>query len=125
MKSVVSNHERDHEQAALGTYITGFITSVVLTLAAYLLVVRHTFSTWILAGVISLLAIAQFAVQLIFFLHLGNDMKPRFKTGAFWFMLLVVLIVVVGSLWIMHSLNYRMDLSPQRITQYMNAQVGL
>jgi len=123
MKTVVADHQR--EQAQLRTYVTGFVLSVGLTVAAYLLVTHRAFSAWTIAITIAILAVVQFMVQLIFFLHLGQDSKPRFKIGVFLFMLLIVLIIVVGSLWIMHSLNYRMDMSPQRIRDYMNAQVGL
>ncbi len=123
MSNIISEHES--ESTTLRTYVTGFISSVVLTLTAYLLVLNHSFSKWMLAFAISFLALVQFAVQLVFFLHLGQDTKPRYKLGVFLFMLVVVLIIVVGSLWIMHSLNYRMDLSPERIQKYMNAQIGL
>jgi cytochrome o ubiquinol oxidase operon protein cyoD len=120
---VISGHENN--RTTLRTYVTGYSLSIVLTVAAYLMVTHHTFSKWALAITIGTLALTQFMVQLIFFLHLGQDTKPRFKIGVFLFMLLVVFILIVGSIWIMHSLNYRMNLSPQRITQYMNAQVGI
>ena len=123
MHSVVSSHEV--KRTTLRTYVVGYISSLVLTLTAYAVVVHHVFSRWNLAVFISLLALIQFMVQLTFFLHLGQDTKPRFKIGVFLFMLLIVVIIVTGSLWIMHSLNYRMNLSPERIQQYMNAQVGI
>lgn len=120
---VVSSHE--NKKTSLRTYVTGYSLSIILTLSAYLMVTHHTFSRWTLAITIGLLALIQFIVQLTFFLHLGQDVKPRFKIGVFLFMLLIVFVLIVGSLWIMHSLNYRMNLSPQRITQYMNAQIGI
>lgn len=120
---VTSTHETN--RVTLKTYIIGYFLSIVLTLIAYFMVVHHAFSRWTLASVIGLLALIQFMVQLVFFLHLGSDAKPRYKIGVFLFMLLVVFILVVGSLWIMHSLNYRMNLSPERINQYMNAQIGI
>lgn len=123
MNTVLSEH--DTEQTTLRTYVTGFGLSIALTLGAYLMVVNQLFTKWTLAIAISFLALVQFAVQLIFFLHLGQDTKPRFKLGVFLFMLLIVLIIAGGSLWIMHSLNYRMDLSPERVQKYMNSQVGL
>lgn len=123
MNSVVSGHEV--EKTTLKTYVSGFLSSVVLTLAAYTMVVNHAFSKWTLAIAIAVLAVVQFAVQLVFFLHLGQDAKPRFKLGVFLFMLLVVFIVVGGSMWIMHSLNHRMVMTPQQINDYMKSQVGL
>lgn len=123
MKPIIAEH--DSERTTLRTYVTGFVSSVVLTVAAYMMVVDNAFSKWTLAIVVALLALIQFMVQLVFFLHLGQDTKPRFKVGVFLFMLLVLLIIVVGSLWIMHSLNYRMDMSPTHIQDYMNSQIGL
>lgn len=123
MKPIIAEH--DSERTTLRTYVTGFVSSVVLTVAAYVMVVDNAFSKWTLAIVVALLALIQFMVQLVFFLHLGQDTKPRFKVGVFLFMLLVLLIIVVGSLWIMHSLNYRMDMSPTHIQDYMNSQIGL
>lgn len=122
-KVVVAHHDVAH--GTLRTYVSGFVLSISLTLAAYFMVVHHVLSTWTLAIVIAVLALIQFMVQLVFFLHLGQDAKPRFKLGVFLFMLLVVLIVVGGSLWIMHNLNYRMMLTPKEINDYMNAQVGI
>jgi cytochrome o ubiquinol oxidase subunit IV len=112
------------EQAKLRTYISGYILSVVLTLAAYLAVTHHHLGSnqWII-GFICGLAIVQFLVQLIFFLHLRAETKPRWKLFVLLLMLLVVLILVIGSLWIMHNLNYRM--TPQQINTYMRNQDNL
>jgi cytochrome o ubiquinol oxidase operon protein cyoD len=46
-------------------------------------------------------------VQLRFFLHLGQEAKPRWETMIFYFMVLVLLIIALGSLWIMHDLEER------------------
>jgi cytochrome o ubiquinol oxidase operon protein cyoD len=109
---------------SLGNYIAGYIFSVLLTVEAYLLVSRHTLGSHVLLVVILALALVQFAVQVIFFLHLGEDATPRWRQLSFAFMLLVVIILVLGSLWIMHNLNYHM-LSPEHVNQYLNSQDGL
>ena len=57
---------------------------------------------------IIVLALAQALVQLLFFLHVGQEAKPRWETRAFCFMVLILLIIVIGSLWVMHDLNDRM-----------------
>ena len=63
------------------------------------------------------------AVQLVFFLHLDEESGPRYKLAAFGFMALILLIVVVGSLWIMQHLNYNMThMSPQDKNDYMTIQ---
>jgi cytochrome o ubiquinol oxidase subunit IV len=119
---VVSKHDSAH--GTLQMYISGFVLSIFLTLAAYTLVVSHEFSNWALALAIAGLAIVQFLVQLFFFLHLGRESKPRWKLTVFLFMLLVVGILVIGSLWIMYNLNYRMAPTQQQIDTYMQDQDG-
>lgn len=96
------------------TYVTGFILSLLLTLSSFGLVAIHVSSEHeslpheVLIPTIVVLAITQLAVQLMFFLHLGREPKPKLHLVSFLFMLLVITIVVAGSLWIMANLNYNM-----------------
>lgn len=110
------------ERGTLVSYVTGFVLSLVLTAWAYVSVVRHTFSGNVLIGWLLLLAIVQFFVQLFFFLHFGHETKPRWKLLTLTLMFVVVLIVVLGSIWIMYNLNYRMD--PTQVNEYMRQQAG-
>ncbi len=105
------------------TYMIGFILSVVLTLVAYFFVTHHSFSRDMLIVVIMGLAFVQFIVQLFFFLHLGSDTRPRWKLYVLLFMLVVVGIIVIGSLWIMNHLDYHMD--PEHVNTYLNSQDSL
>lgn len=116
----ISQHNTEH--GSLKTYVTGFVFSIVLTLTAYLLVVNRKFSVDIIIAAIVGLALLQFLVQLFFFLHLGKETKPRWKLFVLFFMIMVVLILVFGSIWIMNNLNYRM--TPEQINTYMNNQGG-
>jgi len=108
------------------SYITGFVMAVVLTIAAYFTVTRHAFPPTTIVTIIVGLAIAQLLVQLLFFLHMGQESKPRWNLVAFLFMLLVLLIVVVGSLWIMGNLNYNMTQgTPKQINQSITHDEGI
>ncbi len=109
-------------EGSLKTYISGFVLSIVLTLTAYELVVHGKYSVDIIIAAIVGLALIQFLIQLLFFLHLGRETKPRWKLFVLLFMIMVVLILVFGSIWIMNNLNYRM--TPQQQNQYMNNQGG-
>jgi cytochrome o ubiquinol oxidase operon protein cyoD len=60
----------------------------------------------------------------VFFLHLGRESKPRWNLNALLFAVLVVVIIVFGSLWIMHNLNYHMQ-NPQQINKYLRSQGDL
>jgi len=99
----MKNHEGEY---TLRAYTTGFVLSLALTLAAYYSVVNHKFSGNALLYWVAWLAIIQFFVQMIFFLHLGRETRPRWKLVAFLFMTMVVGILVFGSLWIMQNLDY-------------------
>ncbi len=96
------------------TYLTGFILSLTLTLAAYFIVTAHVASGHVflthhfvmIAALI--LALAQLIVQMIFFLHLHEETGPRWNLAIFISTIGLVLIIVVGSLWIMNHLNYNM-----------------
>jgi cytochrome o ubiquinol oxidase operon protein cyoD len=118
-RTIVSDH--DSHPLSLGKYIVGFVSSVVVTLAAYLLVTRGAgWSHNMVVGVISGLAVLQFLVQMVFFLHIGDERKPRWKLLVLALMLGTVLLIVFGSVWIMNNLNYRM--TPQQMEHYLKSQ---
>jgi cytochrome o ubiquinol oxidase operon protein cyoD len=121
MTNVVSKH--DEHQLSYGKYIFGFVSSVVLTLTAYVLGTRRTFSTNIIVACIASLALVQFVLQMLFFLHIGEERKPRWKQLVMWFMLGIVFLIVGGSIWIMNNLNSRM--TPQQMERYMKSQDSL
>jgi cytochrome o ubiquinol oxidase operon protein cyoD len=112
------------QKKLLVTYSTGFLLSIGLTLLAYFLVVNKFVSTRYTIILIFILAIIQLFVQLIFFLHLGRGQQSLWRWVALGFGVLVVLIVGVGSLWIMDHLNYNMMHSPQKMEEYMDRQGG-
>jgi cytochrome o ubiquinol oxidase operon protein cyoD len=90
------------------SYAIGFFTSILLTMLSFSLVITKFFSNPLLIYALMGLAIIQAMVQLICFLHVGQEAKPRWETISFCFMGLVLLIIVIGSLWVMHDLNDRM-----------------
>ncbi len=106
------------ETRIIHMYIMGFAWSVVLTIGAYLAVVNKILSANQLIVYIMLLALLQVWVQLYFFLHLGKESRPRWNLWIFLFMVFMLLIIVVGSLWIMHNLNYNM-MPPHQTDHYM------
>ena len=112
-------------------YVIGFILSLGLTLTAFWLVHKHVASGHrypsdkFMVAAIMALAVVQLMVQLVYFLHLDRETKPRWNLAALSFMFIVLLIVVIGSLWIMSNLNYRMLDSPSQVNDYIQSQDGL
>ncbi|MFN3234180.1 MAG: cytochrome o ubiquinol oxidase subunit IV [Gammaproteobacteria bacterium] len=90
------------------SYIVGFALSLLLTIIPFTLVMKHFLENRYLFIVLPILALLQFFVQLVFFLHLNTSSKARWNLIVFIFTLVVVLILVIGSLWIMYNLNYNM-----------------
>lgn len=111
-------------------YTMGFALSLVLTFIAFGLVMvrleagQPILPDQLLVVLLGALALAQFIVQLVFFLHLGTESKPRWKLLVFWFMIIIVLIIVVGTIWIMDNLNYNMMQNPEASKQYIDKNQG-
>lgn len=101
----------------LASYITGFFLSVVFTIIPFYIVYEHLLIGWAMVAALVVFAILQLFIQLIFFLHIGEESKPRFNLMSALFAGLVVVIVVIGSLWIMNNLDYNM--SSTEMEQYM------
>lgn len=119
----MSDNLNNQNGASLKKYIIGFVFSIALTLAAYIMATTQSLPHYSLILLVAGLAMLQCFVQLHFFLHLNEKTKPRWKLLVFISMAGVVSILVVGSLWIMSNLNYRM--TPQQMNTYMKNQDGL
>jgi len=89
------------------SYMIGFFSSLFLTCASFSLVVSRAFSNEVTIFGIVGLALLQAIYQLLFFLHLREEAFPRWGLHTFYFMLTCVLILVLGTLWIMFDLNER------------------
>lgn len=113
-----------HAAVRYKSYVVGFCFSVIITMMAYGFVVNDVWPKEIMIYVVMSLAIVQLIVQLIFFLHLGRG--NTWKLVTFFFALLVVLVVVIGSLWIMNNLDYNMmHMSPDEMDLYMQQNEGI
>lgn len=98
------NHHR-----VMHAYMIGFVLSLIITLASYMVATSlQTIATPYIIALLIGLATMQIVVQVMYFLHLGNEVKPRWNTIAFITMAMVVAFIVVGSIWIMNNLNYNM-----------------
>jgi cytochrome o ubiquinol oxidase operon protein cyoD len=91
----------------LKSYLIGFVASLLLTAISFSLVVTKFLSGNVLIYTLIGLALVQAIVQLLLFLHVGQEDKPRWETISFCFMVMCVLIIVIGSLWIMSDLDER------------------
>ncbi len=96
------------EYGTLKSYFLGFLLSLLLTLAAYYAATAKLFSPLLLDLLVAFFAVSQALIQLFLFFNLTREPRPRWNLITFLFMLMVVVIIVVGSLWIMDNLNYNL-----------------
>ncbi len=107
MSETNNNHDA-HSHGSYKEYFIGFVLSILLTIVPYNLVVSKVISASFTLVTVMVVAVLQLLVQVIFFLHLGSESKPKWNQLAFLFTLFVVFILVGGSMWIMYNLNYNM-----------------
>jgi cytochrome o ubiquinol oxidase operon protein cyoD len=89
------------------TYAIGLVLASLLTVASFYTV--HTPLIWGpgIPIALAVLAVAQMGVHLVFFLHITSDPDNTNNALALAFGVLIVLLVIVGSVWIMYNLNDR------------------
>ena len=109
-------HEKPFHQKDFGTgkktfsiYFTGFLLCLLLTFVPFYSVIHQIASRNTLITILFVTAVLQFFVQVICFLRLNNKTEQsKMNTLSFVFTGVVVVVVLGGSLWIMHNLNYFM-----------------
>ncbi|CUU23203.1 cytochrome o ubiquinol oxidase subunit IV [Duffyella gerundensis] len=103
-----STNEHVVPHSTVKSYMVGFILSIILTGIPFWMVMDGSASHTTIIGVVVACAVVQVIVHLIYFLHLDTKTEGGWNMVAIVFSALIILIVVVGSLWIMWNLNYNM-----------------
>lgn len=111
----MSSHHEVSADTEFGTghktlklYFIGFALCLLLTFIPFALVANQMLSPPWLYTALTILALLQLYVQVVFFLRLNGSQKGRWNLVSFIFTIVVILVVVFGSLWIMYNLNYNM-----------------
>ncbi|QYX56004.1 cytochrome C oxidase subunit IV family protein [Roseovarius sp. SCSIO 43702] len=94
-------------RSELRRYVTGAALSAAFTVLAFWAVMGSSLPRMTALWVVGLSAIAQIAVQLRFFLHIGWRQK-REDLQLILFSLLLLGLMIGGTIWIMSSLASRM-----------------
>ena len=95
------------------SYIVGLGLALLLTGVSFW--VASTSSLWgpgVAVGLV-VLAVAQMGVHLVFFLHITSGPDNANNVLALAFGVLIVLLVMVGTIWIMAHMNANMTMSPE------------
>jgi len=124
--SKTSHHLPDHPKGDHGTmhsYIIGFLLSLLFTAIPYYLVVSKSVTGTALLATILGIAVLQMAIQIFFFLHLGRGPKPLYNVVFFVSTVGIILVVVLGSIFIMDNLQYNM--TGAEVNKYLAQKEGI
>ncbi|WP_300156220.1 cytochrome o ubiquinol oxidase subunit IV [Solidesulfovibrio sp.] len=89
-------------------YLTGFCLSLLLTAAPFVAVMTGALSPGATVFCVFAAAALQMVVQLRYFLHVDASRAMHWNLMSLLFTFFIVFLFVGGSIWIMHSLHYRM-----------------
>jgi len=90
------------------SYVAGLILSIVLTVIPFGVVMSGGFSTSTTVVTIVIMAVLQVLVQLVMFMHLDTKSEDGWNFNAIIFAGIILVLIVGGSIWIMHNLMLNM-----------------
>ena len=105
------HEDDDHDpiHASFDGYVKGFILSVVLTAIPFWLVMSGVLGDkQATAIIIVAFAAVQLVVHMIYFLHMDTTSESGWNALSLIFTAILVVIMLAGSLWVMHHLNENM-----------------
>jgi cytochrome aa3 quinol oxidase subunit IV len=82
-------------------HIIGFIWSLVLTFAALWVTLKAPLAVSVKLTIIVILAILQFIVQLVYFMHINEGDTKIYQIINLLYGAFVAVVTVAGSIWIM------------------------
>ena len=102
--------EHAEQDTDLRSYLLGFLFSVVLSAAAFVVMLGESFgreTTMVLLGCLGML---QLFVQLRYFLHIDGRRESQEDLYLILFSVLVLLMMVIGTVWVLGDLAGRMGM---------------
>ncbi len=98
-----------HADSGAKGYIIGFIASVILTAIPFYFAATQSLPKSTTYAVLFASAIIQVLVHFSYFLHMElKTEEGKWNFLSLVFSIIVVLIIIVGSIWIMWNLNVNM-----------------
>ena len=96
----------------LRAYVVGLLLAVFLTLIPFRAVMHAEVGRDAAFWTIVVCAAVQVVVHLVFFLHLNRRPEQHWYRVSIVFTAFVIVILIVGTLWIMTHLNHNMMAMP-------------
>ena len=104
-------------------YLTGFVLSVILTAIPFWLVMAKVLpTTGITVLVILAFAMVQVVVHMVYFLHMDAKSENGWNLLALIFTAVLLVIVLIGTLWVMHNMNVNMMPAMDEAAQMQHSQ---
>ena len=111
MSAAEHGHDHSHDSPEMGHatfrgYMTGLVLAVILTAIPFWLVMGDVIdsSAWTITIIITLAAV-QIVVHMVYFLHLDAKTESGWNLLSLIFTGMLLVIMLVGSLWIMFHLH--------------------
>ncbi|PLZ04189.1 cytochrome o ubiquinol oxidase subunit IV [Burkholderia sp. WAC0059] len=101
-------HHVQEGHGSLGSYVTGFVLSILLTAGAFGIVMHGALPHGSMLAVLAILAFVQIVAHLVFFLHLNISPGQGWNVAALCYTLLAVLFLIFGTIWVMHNVSMNM-----------------
>ncbi|BBI01357.1 cytochrome o ubiquinol oxidase subunit IV [Buchnera aphidicola (Nipponaphis monzeni)] len=92
----------------LNNNLLGLLISIILTYLSLYIIIEQIFLKDIRLLFITLVSIIQIIVHIKYFLHISNFSDYNWSVSIFVFSAIVVLIIILGSMWIMNDLNHHL-----------------
>ena len=102
--------EHAEQDTDLRSYLLGFVFSVVLSAAAFVVMLGESFGRETTMVVLGCLGILQIFVQLRYFLHIDGRRESQEDLYLILFSVLVLLMMVIGTVWVLGDLAGRMGM---------------
>ena len=118
-----AHHEIEMPHASMRDYVIGFILSVILTAIPFWLVMTMPLSAGATGAIIMAFAVVQIVVHMVYFLHMTPKAEGGWSLTSLVFTINVVVIMLAGSLWVMHHLNTNMMPMPHEPTSQVTGQI--
>ena len=105
----MSSHDTHANHGSAKSYVVGFLLSVVLTAVPFALVMSGGLESRLATAALVIgFAVVQILVHMVYFLHLDAKSEGGWNLLSTIFTVVIVVIMLAGSLWVMHHMNGNM-----------------
>ncbi|WP_250481984.1 cytochrome o ubiquinol oxidase subunit IV [Caballeronia sp. NCTM5] len=98
----------DFPHVTVRGYLIGFVLAVVLTVASFWAATSGAFKGESAIVALAVLAAVQVIVHVVFFLPVNSSKGQRWHAISFAYTILMSLILIVGTVWVMHNVHMLM-----------------